>query len=399
LGAVTPFIEVGLPLACSLPRRKPIMSQRIAIKRLTQSDLTFVDWHFQRKTSGKSKQKAINLNRDVLIDTLFPDLTRSPQARLDVLLTVYGPGGAPAFTPSIPTRPILNNNAKNWRLNGRTLPDDPDLPDRYRDLRPNDLAVLVFRGWPQPTEIDLTFVSRAEDATIHAVLDPIIGQGRQSMVAVTRDVLHALLDQANLEADHPLASLAEDTRSETVQSAIDEAVNGGLASNVIRRRRGGPRLTPAEFADARDRASQIGREGEEILYNWLSSQEDAGNVATLDWIARRDATAPYDYTFERGHQTIWMDAKSTNGPFSRKFHVSFSELDAATRSEQYSIARVYDLTENGAKVRFFDDFKSVAQAIKDSIALPSGVTPNGFTIEPNTLAFGEEIEIEWGVEQ
>ncbi|WP_299372815.1 DUF3883 domain-containing protein [uncultured Tateyamaria sp.] len=371
------------------------MPERIAVKRLTQSDLTFVDWHFQQKTFGESRQKAINLNRDVLVDSLFPDLANNPQARMDVLLTVYGPGGAPAFTPPIPTRPILNNNAKNWRLNGQTLPDDPSIPNRFHDLKPDDLALMVFRGWPKPSEIDLTFVSSVEDAAVHSVLEPLIGQGRQSMAAVTRDALHALLNQVNLENDHPLSSILEEDKPENVQSAIEEAIHGGAASNILRRRRGGPKLTPVELAEARERASEIGSDGEKILYGWLRSQEDAGHIKDLDWVARRDAAAPYDFTFERPGQLVQLDAKSTNGPFSRKFHVSYSELIAAAESSSYSIARVYELSEHGAKVRLFSDFQNTAKEILASTSLPDGVEPTGFSIASATLAFEPEFNVEW----
>lgn len=40
------------------------MSTKIAVKKLTASDLTFFEWHFKNRNAGN--QKAINLNRNVM---------------------------------------------------------------------------------------------------------------------------------------------------------------------------------------------------------------------------------------------------------------------------------------------------------------------------------------------
>lgn len=375
------------------------MADRIAIKRLTQSDLTFIDYHFQMKTFGESKQKAINLNRNVLIDRLFPDLARSPEARINVLLTVYGPAGAGAFTPSIPTRPILNNNAKNWRLNGRTLPDDPSLPNRFKNLGPDDLAVMVFRGWPRPNEIDLTFISAQDDVAVHRELDKQVGHGRKSMVQVTRDALQIALRDFNLEDDHPLITLIEEEPPEDVKRAIDDVIHGGAGSEILRRRRGGPRLTPAELAEARNSASRVGEEGEEILHAWLLLEQESGRISNVEWVSRRDAAAPYDFLFLEGTKTIRMDAKSTGGPFERRIHVSHNELIEAKQQGSYRIARVFNLSEDGALCRICQEFGPVSKGIIDGLKLPAGTVPNGFSILPETMEFGSEFELQWPLDE
>ena len=45
------------------------MSRKLALKRLTASDLTFFEWHFRNHNAGN--QKAINLNADVFVEELF----------------------------------------------------------------------------------------------------------------------------------------------------------------------------------------------------------------------------------------------------------------------------------------------------------------------------------------
>ena len=41
------------------------MLKKLALKRLTASDLTFFEWHYRSRNAGN--QKAINLNTDVFI--------------------------------------------------------------------------------------------------------------------------------------------------------------------------------------------------------------------------------------------------------------------------------------------------------------------------------------------
>ena len=46
------------------------MINKLALKRLTASDLTLFEWHFNYRNAGN--QKAINLNADVFKDQLYP---------------------------------------------------------------------------------------------------------------------------------------------------------------------------------------------------------------------------------------------------------------------------------------------------------------------------------------
>ena len=48
------------------------MMDKLALKRLTASDLTFFEWQFKNRNAGN--QKAINLNADVFSNQLYPAL-------------------------------------------------------------------------------------------------------------------------------------------------------------------------------------------------------------------------------------------------------------------------------------------------------------------------------------
>ena len=373
------------------------MSDRIALKRLTQSDLTFVDYHFQNRTFGESRQKAINLNVDVFIDQLFPDLLRQPKARIDVLLTVYGPGGAGAFVPPIPRRPILNNNSKNWRLNGKTLPDDPDDPERFQNLRPDDLAVFDFRGWPAPTEIDLTFVSSIEDAGTHAALSGLVATtGKNSMVQITRRQLDISLSALNLPAAHPLSSMTEEDE-EALDEAEEEIIRGRPINDLLKRRRGGSRVTPEQLEQARTNAARIGADGEAIVFAWLRNEENSGRISNVDWISQRDAAAPFDFTFIENGTEVRMDAKATKGSHDRKLHLSIGEVIEAAQNGKgpYRIARLSLIDEDGGILRISEDVRDASLAILDGLSgLPSGVEADGFSIYPHTIVFGDPLRVE-----
>lgn len=46
------------------------MAEKLALKRLAGSDLSFFDVHFRNQTYGDHRQKGINLNTDVFVDQL-----------------------------------------------------------------------------------------------------------------------------------------------------------------------------------------------------------------------------------------------------------------------------------------------------------------------------------------
>ena len=83
------------------------MPRKLALKRLTASDLTLFKWHFQNHPAGK--QKAFNLDASVLVDELYPQLGEPalvPQPRYPLDLYLCGPGLAPANNLQ---RKILNS--------------------------------------------------------------------------------------------------------------------------------------------------------------------------------------------------------------------------------------------------------------------------------------------------
>jgi hypothetical protein len=184
--------------------------------------------------------------------------------------------------PNDPHRPITYNNAKNWRLDGGTIPDDPALPNRWQPLAPGDLVLLRFRGDPVPEEVDVILISKAvsADAAAHAVLDPLVPYGRRTMIPVTASQIATMLSDIDLPDDHALAGLDD---NEEAEATVEEVALGGMPTRPLRRRRGGRELTPAELAAARGEAERIGSDGESLLNSWLAEQQAAEAITNLEW--------------------------------------------------------------------------------------------------------------------
>ena len=121
------------------------MMRKIAIKRLTASDLTFFEWHFRNHPAGH--QKAINLNANVFVDQLYPALPEVAEergGRISVDLFIYGPGLRELH--NLQRKIVKFGTYKNWRLNGEFIVNPLDSPERYNVLRPGDYALFEFSG-------------------------------------------------------------------------------------------------------------------------------------------------------------------------------------------------------------------------------------------------------------
>lgn len=127
------------------------VARKLAVKRLTASDLTFFEWHFRNHNAGN--QKAINLNADVFVDELYPAL---PELSIDsgkvpVDISVFGPNGK--GLQNLQRKIVKFGTYKNWRLNGEFIYNPNEDPGRYNVLSPGDFAFLEFSGAALPASL------------------------------------------------------------------------------------------------------------------------------------------------------------------------------------------------------------------------------------------------------
>lgn len=369
------------------------MKRKIALKRLSSSDLTLFEHHY-RNTSG-AKQKAINLDAAVFVDALFPGLP----SRLDVLrdrvivtLAIYGPGGAGAHSI---TRKILKQQ-KNWRLNGELISNPPEESTRYDPLVKGDYAILDFAGDPEPHTARMYLVAKnlPQDAALHAALEANYGASfspHKGLVEIDPDELARLLGGLGLPTGHPALDFID-------FGALEDAAQGGFDGlTKLRKRRQARGVSREELGRARQSAEQIGRLGEEILNAWLDQQCHAGRGPEYCWDSYTNAVAPYDFTLLNGGKADRrVDAKSTSGDFRNPIHVSVAELvEMAHGGLPYDLYRLYTVNDVSARLRIAKDVGAFAADLLGKFSgLPTGVAVDSVSINPEVLAFGEEIIID-----
>jgi len=368
------------------------MPDRIAIKRLTASDLTFFESLFRKLSAGN--QKAVNLNADVFVEQLYPALPALVPTIGDVIpisLTIIGPAAA---EPHVISRAVTKREAyKNWRLNGEFVRDPEGEPGRFDVLQPGDIAVFEFFGDPSPQKLTLLLVAAGSptDAPLHAALDTLIpSAGRRTMVAVTREQLAAAA--AGVPAEHPIWQVATDPEFE---AALEDAAESGLKGTQILTTKTKKTVTASALAAAKAAAEKNGRDGEALAWVHLLRMRDAGEWSSIEWSSKTNPVSPFDFrATDPAGATVKIDAKSTGGEFERIIHMSIAELTDAAASERYDLWRVYQINSEGAKLRIATDIGSFAKTIIEGLNLPPGVTVDSVSIEPAKLTWSDEIAIE-----
>lgn len=371
------------------------MDRRIALKRLTKSDLTFFSWQFRNRNAGN--QKSINLNADVFVSHLYPGLGAvGADTEIPLPLGLYGPSGKPLYR--VVRKVLKGETYKNWRLNGEFVNNPDEDPERFNVLKEGDLAVMQFHGDERPRAVDLLFLAsgRREDAALYAAFSALLPAGvRRSMVVLSEEQVSAAAGSAGIPQEHPLRLFWSDPAFE---AAMEDAAAGsaeGLES--VRRLRRGRKITSAELARARQKAEAVGRDGEAVVHGHLLRELSAGRLTKVEWTSSEDPCAPYDFEIEMpGGVIIRIDAKSTEADFTRKFHISEAEIAcAASSAERYDIYRVYGLNENGAKLRTAEGIRDFAGSLMTaSRSLPAGVTPDGFLVDPRGCGLFWEAELD-----
>lgn len=358
---------------------------RFAVKKLTRSDLTLFDVQLHKQNAGK--QKAINLNRDVFVDVLFPDapgLAEGLALQFRCDLRILGPRGI--RDPRIVVRKVIaaGGTQKNWRLNGETVravPEDAD-PDRYDDLQEDDIAVFGFDGVGTPDAIILVLLSadHPADSGLHAGFLALLG-GR-SMRSVSEEELSSIA--ATSVPEHPIRELSDPE----LDALLEEAAMGSSIASKVLRKRGTRRTSHKAFAEARAAAERIGRDGEVLVRGFLRGEQEAGRIRSFVWEAETDATHPHDFTVI-GNDGISkpVEVKSTSGEHARGLMFSHAEIEFAAGAQSLEVWRVSEMRDGRAKLRFAKSLSPIAQRlVKVAGTIEVGVMPNGWTISPEALA-------------
>jgi hypothetical protein len=371
------------------------MAQRLALKRLTASDLTFFQWQFVHRNAGN--QKAINLNADVFIDMLYPNLpesTQSQNGRIPLDLYLYGPGLAPEY--NLQRKIVKFGTYKNWRMNGEFVTNPPDDPDRFNILNPGDFCLFDFQGELIPNTARVVFVAASliEDASLHNQLHQFLRN--RKMMALTSQMLNEVIAAAGVHEQHPVYDLL-------LENALEDASQGGIEG--IRRlqsrvRVSHRRISSATLQQARENAGRIGRLGEEFINNYLSGLKREGTIHNFEWVSDDNAVAPYDFRIEVAEEVVLIDVKTTENSFNNPLHISYNELLQMRDVARYDLYRVYEVRGTTAQMRIAFNLNEFSRNILRILEeLPQGVRPDGISVDPLLLQFEDPILIQLWVDE
>ncbi|MGB8345847.1 MAG: DUF3883 domain-containing protein [Ktedonobacteraceae bacterium] len=370
------------------------MPRKLAIKRLTASELSFFKWQYYQNPS--SKQKAINLNADVFVDRLYPGLgDPSSPGRFPVDVLIYGPGLEGSYNLQ---RKILKSH-KNWRLNGEIVANPEGSLQRFDALTVGDFVIFDFNEGLYPSSVTLLFLAAAvpEDKKFHQALDQFLGT--RTMIALTPSELDEAIKKVDPVPTHHIYELTLDT--DKLNADVEDAALGGSRGRT-RLRASTRKLSRQDFQKAKENADMVGLAGEQFVNEYLQQLKAAGRIHDFEWVSAQNAISPYDFSIDHdGTGKTFVDVKSTQGEFERVLHVSYNELlQMRTGTEQYDIYRVYDINESSAKLRITSGIREFAASILEILEhLPEGISSDGISFSPTALSFGTPMALEMGEQQ
>ena len=365
-------------------------STKIAIKALTSSDLSFFKVHLRF-----SKQKAINLNSDIFIDRFYPGLKGSYDP-VFFPFTIIGPRGKAAHR--LARKALRSPGAKNWRLNGEIIHDPDGEPGRYGGLAANDFAAITFEGNERPEAVKLVLISANDDSKLHAAIASLFEfTGKNTMIEVSEAII-ADLRAATIDAypvdEHPFDAIV-------FRDTVEEVLFGNVAASASA---GAPppgrsvAMSPQDLRRQLLAAEETGQLGEELFGNWLATKGHSED--DFEWTSQTHARSPFDYEVHTAKWIentphVFIDVKTTRGPFDRPVHMSIAELRFAEVTANYRIARLYDIAGAKPRVRILTGVQPFAKSIIASLdALPAGVIADSVQIKPEVFVVELDEELQ-----
>jgi hypothetical protein len=358
--------------------------RRIALKRLSASDLTFFASIFH-KPGQRSKQKAINLNSDVFVDLFFPSL-KGHFEQLHFSLEVNGPSAR--ASQSLSRKAVRSEGAKNWRLNGELIHDPADHPGCYDNLAEGDYAILAFEGTDKPEAATLLLIAAAEDAALHdAINRHVTLSERQSMVALTAGVIAEIRADTHdhYEGVHPLEGFLESgSILEAVVGSSEEQVRVGTSNGR------GPKVSPGAIRRRSEEAARVGQRGEELFAEWLSAEGHPED--DIAWVSQEYARAAFDFVLRRANWEptagpLLIDVKTTCASLDGPFHLSAAEALFAAAHPNYRIARIALREDEFGALLILDGLSELCTTLLKPMlsGLHDGVRIDSFELAPNLL--------------
>jgi hypothetical protein len=178
-------------------------------------------------------------------------------------------------------------------------------------------------------------------------------------------------------------------------AALEDAALGGEEGTETLKKKAAHPVSAATLAAAKASAEKNGRDGEALAWVHLQALKAEGRLTSIEWSSRANAVSSFDFHVvdDKGIPTR-IDAKSTSGEFERRIHMSAAELIEAAGEGRYDLWRLYQINDDGARLRIAQDISSFAKDVLSGLKLPAGVTADSVSIAPSSLKWTSEIVIE-----
>ncbi|RLA80249.1 MAG: hypothetical protein DRG78_11350 [Epsilonproteobacteria bacterium] len=108
-------------------------------------------------------------------------------------------------------------------------------------------------------------------------------------------------------------------------------------------------ISENDIKKAQELCKKIGKQGEELIANYLDKQKSLKNITDYLWLNKSsESYLEYDFKIiDNNNQSFYTDVKSTNHRFGQKIYFSKNELEFINKNQNnYYIQRVYNLNNN-----------------------------------------------------
>jgi hypothetical protein len=126
------------------------------------------------------------------------------------------------------------------------------------------------------------------------------------------------------------------------------------------------KFKPFDLDKANKNFKATGKLGEELVNKYLDSLKSNGQILNFTWYNKSSETGlPYDFHIQENNQNIVrLDVKSTSYKFEQPMFFSGQEIDFITGTPNYSIFRVYNLSDTAnPHLRICDNSKAFASTL------------------------------------
>lgn len=124
---------------------------------------------------------------------------------------------------------------------------------------------------------------------------------------------------------------------------------------------------PKDIENAQKLFRETGKDGEELIAQYLEKERKAGRIRSFIWENRsKESGLPYDFIID---DKKFVDVKSTRFDFEQYIYFSNAEIDFAITKDSlsYSVYRVFDMNTEEKKLRICNDCNNYIKNINTPI--------------------------------